>query len=130
MTTEEPLGQGETILVVEDDKDLRRFVVRVLSRLGYEVLEAGSGNRALAVLKDSPDIDLFLSDVLLPGGRSGPDIALEVQRHRPDLKFLFMSGHVTTESHHQDWLRDWADLLNKPFTKRDLAQKVRAVLDS
>ena len=130
MTTEEPLGQGETILVVEDDKDLRRFVVRVLSRLGYEVLEAGSGNRALAVLKDSPDIDLFLSDVLLPGGRSGPDIALEVQRHRPDLKFLFMSGHVTTESHNQDWLRDWADLLNKPFTKRDLAQKVRAVLDS
>ncbi len=130
MTTEEPLARGETVLVVEDDKDLRRFVVTVLSRLGYEVLEAGSGKRALAVLKNSPEVDLFLSDVLLPGGRSGPDIAKEAQRHRPSLKFLFMSGYVTTESHHQGWLRDWADLLSKPFTKRDLAQKVRAVLDS
>ncbi len=130
MTTEEPLARGETVLVVEDDKDLRRFVVTVLSRLGYEVLEASSGKRALAVLKNSPEVDLVLSDVLLPGGRSGPDIAEEAQRHRPDLKFLFMSGYVTTESHHQGWLRDWADLLNKPFTKRDLAQRVRAVLDS
>lgn len=130
MTMEEPLAQGETILVVEDDKDLRRFVVRVLSRLGYEVLEAGSGKRALAVLKKSPGVDLFLSDVLLPGGRSGPDIAQEAQRNHPKLKFLFMSGHVTAESRHQGWLRDWADLLNKPFTKRDLTQKVRAVLDS
>ncbi len=130
MTTEEPLARGETVLVVEDDKDVRRFVVRVLSRLGYEVLEAGSGNRALAVLENSPKVDLFLSDVLLPGGRSGPAIAQEAQRHRPDLKFLFMSGYFTTESHHQGRLRDWADLLNKPFTKHDLAQKVRAVLDS
>ena len=130
MTTEEPLARGETVLVVEDDKDLRRFVVRVLSRLGYEVLEAGSGKQALAALKISPEVDLFLSDVLLPGGRSGPDIAQEAQRDRPNLKFLFMSGYVTAESHHQGWLRDGADLLNKPFTKHDLAQKVRAVLDS
>ena len=130
MTTEDPLARGETVLVIEDDKDLRRFIVRVLSRLGYQVLEAGSGKQALAVLKNSPEVDLFLSDVMLPGGRSGPDIAQEAQRHRPDLKFLFMSGYVTIEPQHQDWLHDWSDLLNKPFTKRDLAQKVRAVLDS
>jgi PAS domain S-box-containing protein len=129
VTTEDSVGRGETILVVEDDADIRRYVVRVLSRLGYSILEAGSGEAALEVLQGSPGVDLLFSDVVLPGGRSGPDIVAEAQRHRPDLKYLFMSGYAPGGMFHQGRLPEGATLLQKPFTQHDLAQKVRDALD-
>jgi len=129
VTTEDSVGRGETILVVEDDADIRRYVVRVLSRLGYSILEAGSGEAALEVLQGSPGVDLLFSDVVLPGGRSGPDIVAEALRHRPDLKYLFMSGYAPGGMFHQGRLPEGATLLQKPFTQHDLAQKVRDALD-
>ncbi len=125
----EPPGRGETVLVVEDDPDLRRLVVNVLSRLGYRVLEAGDGTQALATLERTPGVDLLLSDVVLPGGRSGPEIVAQAERRRPGLKSLFMSGYAPGGLSHQGRLPEGAALLKKPFTRHDLAQKVRAVLD-
>jgi len=126
---EEPPARGETVLVIEDDEDVRHLVVNVLSRLGYQVLEAGDGATADAVLARAPEIDLLLSDVVLPGGRSGPEIVAQAQRQRPALKSLFMSGYAPEGMSHQGQLPEGAALLQKPFTKHDLAQKVRAVLD-
>ena len=126
---EEPPARGETVLVIEDDEDVRHLVVNVLSRLGYQVLEAGDGEQAFAVLEASPRIDLLLSDVVLPGGMSGPEIVAEARRRRPGLKSLFMSGYAPGRMSHQGRLIDGTALLNKPVSKRDLAQKVRAVLD-
>ncbi len=129
MATEEPRARGETVLVVEDNEDLRHLVVTFLSRLGYQVLEAGDGATANATLERTPGVDLLLSDVMLPGGRSGPDIVEEAQNHRPDLKALFMSGFTGLRMSRQGQLPVGIELLRKPFTKHDLAQKVRAVLD-
>ena len=129
MATKEPRAHGETVLVVEDDEDVRRLVVKMLSNLGYEVLEGGDSEQALATLESAPSVDLLLSDVLLPGGRNGPDIVEEAQSHRPNLKALFMSGYTGLRMPRQGQLPEGIELLRKPFTKHDLAQKVRAVLD-
>ncbi len=80
-------------------------------------------------MERAPGVDLLLSDVVLPGGRSGPEIVTEAQRRHPDLKSLYMSGYAAGGMPHQGRLPEGAALLNKPFTKHDLAQKVRAVLD-
>ena len=80
-------------------------------------------------MERAPEIDLLLSDVVLPGGRSGPEIVTQAQRHSPGLKSLFISGYAPGGMSHQGRLPEGATLLNKPFTKHDLAQKVRAVLD-
>ncbi len=128
-TAEEPPVRGETVLVVEDDADIRRLIAKILDGLGYRVLEAGDGAQALAALERAPGVDLLLSDVVLPGGRSGPEIVAEAQRHHPGLKSLFMSGYAPGGMSHQGRLPEGAALLKKPFTKHDLAQKVRAVLD-
>ena len=128
-TVAEPPGRGETVLVVEDDQDVRGLVVMILSRLGYGGLEACDSATAFAVLERPPGIDLLLSDMVLPGGSSGPEIAAEARRLRPGLKSLFMSGYAATSKSHHGRLPDGAVLLHKPFTKHDLAQKVRAALD-
>lgn len=126
VATGEPQARGETVLVVEDNEDLRHLVVTFLSRLGYQVLEACDGATANEVLGRTPGVDLLLSDVMLPGGRSGPEIVAEARRQRPGLKSLFMSGCAGSGP---DQLPEGATLLQKPFTKHDLAQKLRAVLD-
>ncbi len=129
MATEEPQARGETVLVVEDIDDLRHIVVTILSRLGYQVLEAGDGATADAALERTPGVDLLLSGVTLPGDRGGPEIVAQARRRRPDLKYLFMSGYSRRDFPTGRLPEDKA-LLQKPFTRHDLAQKVRAVLDA
>jgi PAS domain S-box-containing protein len=124
----DPEARGETILVVEDDPDVRALAISLLQSFGYHVLEAGDGMEALATLQAVSRIDLLFSDVVLPGGMSGPDLAERVRDRHPDIKVLFTSGYPDAP-HHRSLLFDNTDLLAKPFGKRDLARKVRAVLN-
>jgi CheY-like chemotaxis protein len=128
-TKDVPLGQGETVLVVEDDGDVRELAVLMLEELGYQVLEAGDGKSGLAVLEDAPGVDLLLTDMVLAGGMSGQDLANEATRRNGGLKVLFMSGYAENAAQLNGWVEKGADLLQKPFRIRDLATKVRTVLD-
>ncbi len=124
----DPEAQGETVLVVEDDPDVRSLVISLLQRLGYNILEAGDGAEALAALQVSSRIDLLLSDVVLPGGVSGSDLAEQVRHCYPGIKVLLMSGYPDAR-HRGSLMVEHTELLGKPFGKRDLAQKVWAVLN-
>jgi CheY-like chemotaxis protein len=95
----------------------------------YEVLTAKDGRDGLDILKKEPKVDVSLSDVVLPGEISGPDIADEAKHHVSDLKVLFMSGYAEGLVRHSSPLLEDADLLKKPFQRRELAQKIRAALD-
>ncbi len=124
-----PRGRGETVLVVEDDEDVRELAVLLLGELGYRVLEAADGKSGLVVLEESPGVDLLLVDLVLAGGMSGRDLANEAARRNAGLKVLFMSGYAENAAQLNGWLDKGAELLQKPFRKRDLATKVRDVLD-
>lgn len=123
------VSRGETILVVEDDEQVRRLVSRALSRLGYEVLEAGNGTEAITLCGDiSRPMDLVLSDFIMPG-MNGLELVERLSDVRRDLKVLFMSGYTTDALSHRGMERPAARLLRKPFTPDVLATAVREVLD-
>lgn len=124
---------GGTVLVVEDDPDVRMLTVALLSSLGYSVLAAEDGEQALPLLEGDDAIDMLLSDVVLPGDLSGPAIAEVAIRLRPDLKILFMSGYAedVIRRGREGGLRSVdADMLSKPFTRAELARKVQATLEN
>jgi CheY-like chemotaxis protein len=123
-----PESEGETILVVEDDSDVRELTVTLLDTLGYNVLEAMDGPSALRVLENGVGFDLLLTDVILPGGLSGPEIAAKATESRPDIKVLFMTGYAKGAITHHGTLDDGVNLLRKPFHIAELATKVRAIL--
>ncbi|MDB5524737.1 MAG: sensory box protein [Rhizobium sp.] len=122
-----PLGDGETVLIVEDDDAVRMLVIDILNELGYKVVEASDGNAALNILASRGKIDLLISDVGLPGlnGRQLAEIALKT---RPDLEVLFMTGYAATAASRADFLAPGMDMITKPFAIDDLAQKVREIL--
>jgi PAS domain S-box-containing protein len=125
---EAPRGHGETVLVVEDDPDVRRLAVSLLESLGYGVLHAADETSALKALSETPGIDLLLSDVVLARGSNGPGLAQAAKERRPDLKVLFMSGYPGKALDHYR-LDDGARVLRKPFRRSDLAKTVREALD-
>ncbi|MDH3473094.1 MAG: type II toxin-antitoxin system prevent-host-death family antitoxin [Rhodospirillales bacterium] len=126
---EAPQGCGETVLLVEGNADVRLLAERLLGDLGYRVFTAEDARTALTVLDRIPQPDLLLSDVVLPGGLSGPDLAKQALELYPGLKVLFMSGYAEHAGRINGLAGKGAELLNKPFRKRDLALKLRAVLD-
>ena len=126
----DPKARGEKVLVLEDDADVRQLAVSILRGLGYEVLQAQDGKAALAVLKGSPPVDLLLSDVVLSGGMTGPQVSDVARRIYRATKTLFMSGYAETALRDHRAVLDGAGLINKPFHRRELAQKVRAALDN
>ena len=121
-------ARGEVILVVEDDADLRVLVVNLLGSLGYKVLEAGNAEAALANFGKTARVDLLLTDVVLPGGTSGNELAAVLRARDPDLAVLFMSGYTDDTTVHQGGFDEGTQLLQKPFRKAKLAQAVRAAL--
>ena len=124
-------GHGETVLLLEDAQDVRELTIDLLEDLGYQVLAAADATEAGALLAENPGFDLLLTDVLLPGGRSGPDFAATARRHHPALKVLLMSGYPAESlaGHAGSLIRD-TPLLRKPFEKSILARAVRNALDS
>jgi CheY-like chemotaxis protein len=123
-------AQGsESILVCEDDEDVRAYSVEVLRELGYSVLEAANGNAALATLQANGSVDLLFTDVVLPGGMTGADLAREAAKLRPGIKTLFTTGYARNAIVHHGRLDAGVDLLTKPFSYADLAAKVRDILD-
>jgi signal transduction histidine kinase len=120
----------ECILVVEDDDALRAYTVEILRELGYFVLEAPRGQDALRVLADQPQIDLLFTDIVMPGGMNGRQLADEALVRRPGLKVLFTTGYTRNAIVHHGRLDPGVQLIGKPFSMDALASKVRAILDS
>ena len=123
-----PTGK-ETILVVEADQDVRAFATATLRSLGYAVHEAGDGVEALAMLPRLERVDPLFSDVVLPKGMNGSQLAAEARRRRPGLQVLFASGYTSNAIVHQGRLDAGVHLLSKPYRKADLAREVRKALD-
>jgi CheY-like chemotaxis protein len=123
-----PRGE-EQILVVEDEHAIRAVLVHLLRSLGYRVLEAEDGPGALSQLNAGEQIDLLLTDVVLPNGLSGGALAADAKTLRPEIKVLFSSGYTRNVLIRDRRLEEGVHLLTKPFRLGDLAMTVRRVLD-
>jgi two-component system NtrC family sensor kinase len=119
----------ERILLVEDDEVVNRFSSEVLRDEGYDVVSTHEAASGLRLLDANPDIRLLFTDVVLPGGMNGRQLADEAVRRRPDLKVLFTTGYTRNAIIHHGRLDADVDLLTKPFTSDALAKKVRQILD-
>ena len=124
-----PNGQGETILVVEDEAMVREFSVAALEEAGYRVLAAEDGPSGLALLDAYPEAALLFTDVVLTGPLNGRKIADEAWRRRPGLKVLFTTGYTRNAIIHHGRLDEGVNLIGKPFSAAALAERVRRLLD-
>jgi PAS domain S-box-containing protein len=122
--------QRETILVIEDDEDVRSYSVDSLRELGYTVLDARDGPGGLKLLRLHPHIDLIFTDVVLPNGMTGAQIQREAQQSYPHIRVLFTTGYARNAIIHHGRLDKGVSLITKPFTFAELAAKVRDILDS
>jgi PAS domain S-box-containing protein len=125
-----PRASGEVILVVEDDPDVRGYSVESLTELGYRVLEAANGAQGLQLLAAHPEIKMLFTDVGLPGGMNGRQLADAARAQRPGLKVLFASGYARNAIVHDGRLDPGVELISKPFTHAALAARVRDILDA
>jgi PAS domain S-box-containing protein len=121
-------GGSETILVAEDDEDVRVTVADMLSELGYKVLKAKDADAALAIVESGVAIDLLFTDVVMPGGLRSPDLARKACERLPGLKVLFTSGYTDNAIVHGGRLDEGVELLSKPYTKESLARKLRQIM--
>ena len=121
---------GERILVVEDKAEVRRLAKRILTHLGYQVLEASNGKAALETLASGPEVDLLFTDVVLPGGMSGADLAKAALVRHPKLKVLFTSGYASDTAFEGVLSGDEIRFIKKPFAREGLARMVRHALES
>jgi len=131
--TELPHGT-ETILVVDDEKDLRNIAVFHLEELGYKIIASESGSQALGILRNNDKIDLLFSDIIMPDEIDGYRLAMDAHKLRPDLKILLTSGFskkiTKLNSLENEYLAELnANLLSKPYNKSDLAKTIRRILD-
>lgn len=122
-------AEAETILVVEDDDDVRAYTVECLRELGYRVLEAHDGTSALRLLeRQGQPVDLLFTDVVMPG-MSGRELADAARERQADLRVLYTSGYTRNAIVHGGRLDEGVEMIAKPFTFEALAQKIRDVLD-
>jgi PAS domain S-box-containing protein len=121
--------QSETILLVEDDADVRAYLTDVLRGLKYRVISASNADSALSIVSnDGRNVDLLLTDIVMPG-INGRDLGKRAQEIRPDLKVLYMTGYSRNAVVHQGRLDEGVNLLQKPVSQAELAHRVRLVLD-
>ncbi len=121
-------GGHETILVVEDDKLVRDYVLTQLHSLGYVTLDAANAAEALAIVEAGKEFDLLFTDVIMPGAMNGRQLANELQKRKPGLKVLFTSGYTENAIIHHGRLDSGVLLLAKPYRKSDLAIMIRKAL--
>jgi signal transduction histidine kinase/CHASE3 domain sensor protein/CheY-like chemotaxis protein len=121
-------GGNEKILVVEDDALVRNFVIAQLNGLGYRTIAAADSRVALALVEKGETFDLLFTDVILPGGMTGRELADEIERRRPGTKVLFTSGYTDNSIVHHGRLDQGVLLLTKPYRKNQLAEMVRQAL--
>jgi CheY-like chemotaxis protein len=122
-------GSGETILLCEDDEAVRQFSMESLGELGYRVIEAEDADSALKLMRDSAPLDLLFTDVVLPGGKTGADLAREARQLQPGLKVLFTTGYARSALD-DNRVDGGAEVLPKPFSIDELATRLRRMLDS
>jgi signal transduction histidine kinase len=120
----------ETILIVEDDALVREYVVTQIGRLGYDALVASNAAEALVIINGSEHIDLLFTDVIIPGGMNGRQLAIEAQKRRAGLKILYTSGYTENAIVHHGRLDAGVLLLAKPYLSSDLARMIRIALAS
>jgi CheY-like chemotaxis protein len=116
---------GETVLVVEDDAGVRDVTVARLEHLGYQCIEAETGQQALDVLEDEHTVDVVLTDMVMPGGMTGAELVRHVREKYPEMKVVFTSGYAEGAQ----LPVDGAPWLRKPYTLTDLARTLRELLD-
>ncbi|WP_262273223.1 response regulator [Microvirga yunnanensis] len=125
-----PKGNGESILVVEDEAMVREFTVSALEEAGYVVLAAADGPSGLALFDRHPEVSLLFTDVVLTGPLNGRKVADEALRRRPDLKVLFTTGYTRNAIVHHGRLDEGVNLITKPFTAQSLALKIQQMLEN
>ena len=117
-----------TILVVEDNDSVRDVAAAMIEEMGFDVITAINGPDGLKTIEERRDINLVLSDVIMAGGMNGPEMAEKAMKMRPKLKVLFMSGYAPGSVRMMQDLPDSIELVNKPFTRNDLTEKVKRAL--
>jgi CheY-like chemotaxis protein len=124
---EAPRGDGESVLVVEDDAQVRLLVTEVLAELGYRAMEAHDGDAALPILRSREKIDLLVTDVGLPGV-NGRQLAEIARQYRPGLRVLFVTGYAENAADRSGFLEEGMDMVTKPFALDELARKIREMV--
>jgi CheY-like chemotaxis protein len=121
---------GETILLVEDEDMIRQLAERVLTQLGYKVLQARQADEALRLHEERTEpVDLVITDVIMPGGMTGRDLAERILQRHPSVRVLYVSGYTDNAIVHHGMLDAGVNFLPKPFSVDSLGAKVREVLD-
>jgi len=120
---------GELILLVEDDDALRSYTSQILAELGYHVIQAAEGRAALEILAERDDVDLLFTDVVMPGGMNGRELADQARQLRPGMRVLFTTGYTRNAIVHHGRLDPGVNLIGKPYSFDELAVKIRSVLD-
>jgi len=116
------------VLVVEDNNSVRDVAAAMIEEMGFETITACNGHEGIAAVETIKDIDLMLSDVIMAGGMNGSELALKALKVRPDLKILFMSGYAPGSVRQMQDLPGEIELVNKPFTRTELSEKVKRTL--
>ena len=122
-------GHGETVLVIDDEEIVRMLIVDVLDENGYAVLQASDGPSGLKILQSDARVDLLITDVGLPGGMNGRQVADLARLSRPDLKVLFITGYAENAVVGNGHLDRGMEVVTKPFSTSALGGKVRDLID-
>lgn len=123
------LGAGETVLVIDDEPTVRMLIVEILEEAGYVALEAEDGPSGLKILQSDARIDLLITDVGLPGGMNGRQVADAARLVRPDLKVLFVTGFAENAAVRSGHLEPGMEVITKPFVMTELANKITDMID-
>jgi CheY-like chemotaxis protein len=119
---------GGNVLIVEDDASVREVTTTMVRELGFTVLTAADGPEALKIFAENPDIDLLMTDMILPNGMTGKDLSKEMLKRRPDLNVLFCSGYTGGALSRNGRLDPKDVLLPKPFDDKTLARRIKQAL--